>query len=317
MWLYRFYHPEVITYPFADYEMPLFFLIEKKLMTMPFTAVLTPFLLLLLQSAFINRMNQQFILLPDRSYLPALFYVLIISGYLPLQRITPQLVAVFFLILAIIQVFKTYRNDSQWLRYFDGGLLISIASLFDINMVYYLLIIWIAFLILRPFRGREWLVSILGFIIPYFFVAAYFYIFEGNLSYKLQSFLLHLKSPLPWPELPMAYWFFMFLLVLLIFISSYHMLMVFQTRKVKVRKYFQFFFWIFFVSLILFVFRRISLSEFVMIGAVPVSYLFSNYFTALRSKTFGEILITLLLLSILLIKMVQLDLFSFVQLGGL
>ena len=313
MWFYRFNHPEALSYPFAVYEMPLFFLLEKALMQYPLVGVLVPFFLLLIMAFLINRMNQQFILLQDRSYLPALFFVLITSAYLPLQRLTPQLLAVFFMILGVTRVFRTYRNDSQWLRFFDGGLLISIGSLFDINMAYYLLVIWIAFFILRPFRGKEWLVSILGFILPYFFVGGYFYVFEGNLSYKINSFITHLISPLPWPQLPVAYWLYAFILVILIIVSSYHMIMVFQTRKVRVRKYFQIFFWLFFISLLLFVFRRISLAEFIMIGSVPVSYLFSNYFTSLRSRSLGEIFITLILLAIVIIQVLQLNLFPFLE----
>ncbi len=295
LWLHSFIDPGYAVDIAFAFKMPLYYLYTAYLAKSMAVSVIMAFVLLLLQAFWLNQLNKKYILLPNQSYMPALFLVLLVGSYMPLHFSHPAILGAFFLVIAVDNLFKTYREHGQWLRFFDASLLISLASLFYIKMVYFILLIWIAMLVLRPFRGREWLVSLIGFATPYFFVLTYFYVFEHNLTYKFNLFLDYLFSQVNFPILPNYYIIYFAFVALLLIVASLQMLRVFNTRKVRIRRYFMVFFWMFFITVVLFGLQQIRFEAFLVLAAVPLSYLFSNYFSFTSSRTWSEIFLFLFL----------------------
>jgi len=63
-----------------------------------------------------------------------------------------------------------YNNEHATSSIFNIGILTGIVSLLYIPAVAFLLLIFFALLVMRPFRFREWLMGLLGFTFPYYFL---------------------------------------------------------------------------------------------------------------------------------------------------
>lgn len=304
LWLHMFMHfHEATSLPYSRFEMPLYYGIEQLLLNSPLLSLIVTIMVLLLDAFMLNRINASYILLTKTTFMPALFFILIVSAYIPLQQLTPLLFSALFFILGLHTLFRTYRQEGQWMRIFDSSVLIAIGSLFYIKLGFFLFIVWMGILVLRKPSGREWLISIIGFAVPYVMVGVYLFVFQGNLMYQLQLYLIQLWSfePLSVPDF--SYLFFFGFLLILVLIASLKFMAEFQTRKVKIRRYYIMFFWVFATSVVLLLIHRISYEGLVVFTAIPVSYLLSNYYLSLRSPAWGNLSLFILLLLTVFIQL--------------
>ena len=290
---------EPIVYSF---EMPAYYWLLLIFQDKLYATRILSFVLILFQSIQLNRLNTKFFILESRSYLPSFLFIFGCS-LLPMQNFNALLFANIFLLFAIESVFSTYRNDKAWLKFFDAGLLISIASLFYIKIVFFIIFIWIALLILRPFRGKEWLVSILGFIIPYIISGSYFLIFEDNLMYRANLFFDQVFSFYYSGSYDLLFLIYSGFLALLIIFSSYHIIVHLQKRKVSVRKYYQLLFWLFIITISLFIFGGFNNIEILLVIMISVSFLISNYILSFKSGFWTELILSAFAGIIILIQL--------------
>ncbi|MCK4922311.1 MAG: hypothetical protein KAS71_14765, partial [Bacteroidales bacterium] len=208
---------------------------------------------LLFQSYLLVLISGKYILLHHRNFLPALFFLLIASFYPGLQHFSSAIVGSLFLIISINFFFETYDKDSQNYRFFDSGLILGLGILFYAKLILFLPVIWIAAIILRKVDWRELVMPVLGIVLPLFMVAGIDFLRD---EYPWQIFLL-LKENLIVAQIPLitnfGFWLINGILFLIIMISSIYMLNIFQFRKIFIRNYYLVFFWIFVISLIVFV----------------------------------------------------------------
>ncbi len=288
-----------ITYSF---EMPLYYWLIQFFQGKYIAIKLVSFLLIIIQAIQINRINTKFFILESRSYLPSFIFIFGCS-LIPMQNLNSLLFANIFLLFAIESIFSTYRNDNAWLKYFDAGLLISISSLFYCKASYFIIFIWISLLILRPFRGKEWLVSILGFLLPYVLLSSYFYLFEDNFIYRTNLFFSQLFSVNYMGELSLLYYIYLGFLAILIIFSSYRIIVHLQKRKVSVRKYYQLFFWLFLISFAIFILNGLINVEIFLMIMISLSFLISNYILSLKSNFWTELILMFFALIVIAIQL--------------
>ena len=103
----------------------------------------------------------------ERTYLPALFYILA-GGFFPeYQSLNPALPASLFLMLAIIRIMDGYRKAGIANNFFDAGILISTGSLFYANLIWFGLLIIIGIALIRTVNLSDIAIAILGLLTPY------------------------------------------------------------------------------------------------------------------------------------------------------
>jgi hypothetical protein len=88
-------------------------------------------------------------------------------------------------------------------------------------------------------------------------------------------------------------------LFLMILITSVHLISRFQFRKIMVRKLYQVLFILFVYCLLFYVFVSGFRAEVLTIIAIPLAYLFSNFFQQRKSSWLHELMIWIWLLLIL------------------
>lgn len=122
------------------------------------------------------------------NYLAGMAYVLI-SSFLPsFNLLSSNLIASLFLLLTFRLLLRSHNVKIEKNNIFNVGLFISIASLFFLPALLFLLWAYIAIAILRPFRIKEWIILLIGFITPYYFYAAYLYVTD---HFSIPKYIYH------------------------------------------------------------------------------------------------------------------------------
>lgn len=302
VWLKAILFPEEATFPFESQNQLLYYLAAKVFNERLILSVITGFLLSLLIGILLVRLNTTYFFISRRSYLPALFFLLGTGIFISLQRVNPVLVAGVFLIIAIDRMFGTYKYPKTSFQYFDAGILIGLGSLFYVNLIFYLPILWIGLSILRTFNWREWLVTIIGFLTPIFFAIATHYFIVGDTLELLSDLISSIFEPYHFGGFDLSHLLIFSFLGLLVLIFSIHMIYSFSGKKISSRKYLSIMLWIFILTGIIYFAVPSASIELIFILFIPLSYLFTHFFISIRSPWIGEILFFLFLAAIAVVQ---------------
>lgn len=96
LWLPSFIHVPKVLFFFDETQMPLYKFFTNLISYNSFVAKLLTYLLILLQAFLLVRLNTRFIFINNRTYLPALFYILLTASIPAVQRLNPAIFAGFF-----------------------------------------------------------------------------------------------------------------------------------------------------------------------------------------------------------------------------
>lgn len=302
IWMSSFLSPGIIEGRIIEGKMPLYLLLSSVFSGKVLLSKFFAFLLLLIAAFLLVRINAKLVLVQERTFLPAFFFISI-SGYNPeLFQWNPVLPAAIFAILILEMVLRSYNEEPNSFRFFDAGILLGTGSLFYAPLLYLLVFIWIANIVQRSFYWREYLFPLLGLTLPYIFVLV-FYFFAGK---SIPDFIRTIASEFTFsfglPRFHWIYWGFILYAGFFIVISSVFLLKVFQFRKIYVRNYFTVLFWLFLVSLSVFLFfsgMNIGISY--LIG-IPVSYILTNYFINARKSRINQVLLYMLAVYVLFLS---------------
>jgi len=304
LWIRSFIHPQAFPfYPGEDsmilYQ-PLRYLLEGNLLLNNIVALI--FIILL--AFLILKLNVQYSFIRVRSVLPACLFILIASGMTDLHAMHPVYPAALFLLLTIDRIFNAYEKESIHSNAFDAGTYLSIGSLFYMNLVFFFPLLWFGFIILKQkVNWREYFLTTIGFALPWLAALAYYFAVgkKEELSQTIQlnfnPHQLFLKENLP-------ILIYVGYLVLLTIMGSIFLLSQYADKRITSRKYFKIFFWIFLISVILIGANRAVSQEIILLLALPLTYLISNYFIAMKHQGWGEVFIYLLTAAVVCLQFV-------------
>jgi hypothetical protein len=125
------------------------------------------------------------------SYVISLFYVVLLSFFQSFYQLNGILIAHFFIIIALFQLFQLDNTNDGRRRSFNSGLFLGIASTFHPPFLLALPFLLIMISRVRPFVFREYLLSFLGFILPLIYVLVFIF-FSKNLIWSDYIKLKHI-----------------------------------------------------------------------------------------------------------------------------
>ncbi len=304
LWFKSFMNP--VLFPFySDEDMMLLYqpinaLIGKSTIVSNIFALL--FIILL--AFLILKLNVQYTFIRVRTVLPSILFILITSGLHELHAMHPVYPAALFLILTVDRIFNAYDKEVIHSNAFEAGIFLAIGSLFYLNLVFFFPFLWIGLIILKQkVNWREFILTTLGFIFPWLAALTYYaatgqtdelmVTLKSNLSLH-QSFL---KGNLPIQ-------IYMGFLVLLTLLASFLILSQYDGKKISSRKYFKAFFWIFLISCVLIAANPAVSQEIIILLAIPLTYLISNYLIYMKRQIWGEIFLYILTAGVIYLQFV-------------
>lgn len=281
---------DTVAMPFYSYVLQL----------LPSNAIVTSiitFLLVFFTGFYLIRINNHFVLNKQRSYMLPLVAILLSSAFFPLQRINPAVFAAVLLALSLFNIFDIYQKKDALDNIFRAGFALGISYLFYSPMLIFFPILFLGLLLLRSINIREWIVAIVGLLLPvllYLFTMFFMgtpipdvlELFELNLRVHTHSsialnpiiyFLACIGVPLIWSLLFLAF--------------------NLSAQKNSVRKYQTLNFWLFVFVFIAFVAIPNASYELIYIAAIPLSFLITNLFMNVKVNFISKLLFILLFAS--------------------
>jgi len=140
-----------------------------------FFGILT-FFLLFTQATLFNRICNYQKILPRPNFLPGMSYLLVTSLLPDWNHFSAPLLINSLMIWIWYRMIALYNNNRPDAAIFNIGVLTGIVTLLYVPALFFLLLVFFALLTMRPFHIREWLMGILGFTFPYYFLFIVLYI---------------------------------------------------------------------------------------------------------------------------------------------
>jgi hypothetical protein len=219
-----------------------------------------------------------------------------------MHTLHPVYFSAIFLLLAIHSFFAIFNNPSTYPNIFNSGLFLGIGSLFYFNLLIVIPAFLIGIIILcRETQWREYAILLLGLIVPFIFALGFAF-YTDNFLELLYIFEQNIITPVNHFRSNFALQGFLGLLIIFTVIGSIKILQEYDTRKVSTRKYYSIFLIIFAFTIAGFALIPATSHEMLVITSVPVTFLISNYFVSLNSRFWGELLFTLLLISVIFMQ---------------
>jgi len=144
---------------------------------------------------YINQITNKHEILYKNSYLPAFVYALFISSVPEFLTVHPIHFVNLILLRVFDKSFSLIKNDSPTPAIFDSSFLAGVAALIFFPAFIIIPVMIIAQSSIRPFNFREWLIMLIGFSLPYFFVTVWMF-WNHDLLYFWKDYLerfVHLK----------------------------------------------------------------------------------------------------------------------------
>lgn len=137
------------------------------------------FTLLYAQGLMINYLINEYRMTARPTYLPAMAYMLITSLLPEWSYLSAPLLANTLLIVMFIYLFSLYNSGKAKAQIFNIGLITGITSYIYFPSAAFAICILIGLMILKPFRLNEMVLFFLACLTPYYFHAAYLFLFSN------------------------------------------------------------------------------------------------------------------------------------------
>ncbi len=248
-------------------------------------AVFGGIFLVFIQSLLINIIVAKFRMATTVTLFPGLFYALLVSVAPEFLALSPILLANTFFILALWELFESYRKNNVAGHIVNIGFWLGIASLFYFSEIVFLLLAFIGLNVLRAFRLNELLMLIIGFCVPYIACAVYFFWYDGFGNFW-QAYVLNNCAFLDIKiDLNIATYINLALFTLISLVILFSVNVYYAKKNIQAQKNISVLFWGLFFGLLSFVFQSNLRLEHFLIFMVPSGILLSFNFLKLKPQT--------------------------------
>lgn len=127
----------------------------------------------------LNRIVNSYGFHNKNTYLPGLIYAIAIFSFGQIQFSTVLLASV-FLIFGLGYLFRINRQDSAIASVFMSSVLFGVATVLEPLLMPVMLLAWFTLVIFRSFIWREWVMMLLGGLIPWAYHYGLHYTFTGS-----------------------------------------------------------------------------------------------------------------------------------------
>lgn len=259
-------------------------------------------LLLMFGGAFLlHRANYALMLIREKTLLPFLFYILLIStnpDFLPLKSTS---LGVFCLILAIYQLFTSYHDPQARSNAYNASLLIGIGSLLWIHILWFLPLFWVGMYNFRTLSLRTFIASLMGAGTVYWFLFGWCVWQRDFTPFTIPFATLFKIRFLATGGVSILDWIPILATGLLIIVSSINIITHEYEDNLRTRQFLSFFIlmaaWVFGLY---FLYEQVS-EEFLETACVPAAILIAHFFTVMRSKVISGLFYATLVLFIALL----------------
>jgi hypothetical protein len=174
LWISAFMHPLPIPVP-PSFENPIYSLAYGWLSGIHWIIIPLAVVFLLVEAFILNTVLIYHDIVPKNSLLPSIVFITLMSSNPVTLNIYPALLAILIFLFFLNIIFPMYDQEDNLVPVLSASLLLSASSLVYFPMVMLFPFLWMCFLIYRIFKWREWVISIVGFTLPYIYIVLYYF----------------------------------------------------------------------------------------------------------------------------------------------
>lgn len=286
--------PEAINSGFTEFFSRLLISYNLDAVLSPILNLLIAALIVFAQALLFNKMVNNHGILSKSSFMPAACYIIACSVFAPFLSLTPPLICNFFLLFIFNKILTEYKKSNSIAAMFDLGLVIAVGTLFYFPFVVFLLLLWVALLVFKPFYWREWLSAAIGFITLIFILGVYYFWNDRLLSFYEIWKPLSTKLPF-YINIQVLDYIVLFPILTCVLLSMIHLRQTFFKSYVLVRKSFQLSLYILLLAIVSFYLKTDFRINHFLLCAIPVSLAMSYYFIHAKKKWVYESLFLIMI----------------------
>ena len=300
-WMPVFIKPSVYVYEGSFAGSPFDYSL-KGLYSLPAALrIILGFIAWLSLSFLLSIINSKSQVIEKRSYLPSLFFILSSAWVTGIQQINPALLGMFFVALGFMQFFSAFQKKKNLAALFNSGFLFALSSLFYLPFIILLIIIWTGLLIFRYTHWRDWLVSLAGYVTPWWLIYGIRFFRNGSVQ-DLNEMILSV-FPYGGFEFSLEPGRLISLIFILFFAvyTSFSLIIHLNLKMVRSKRYFYLLVWLFLVFSGTYLFLQPEARIFLVTGiAFPVSFIMANYFSFVKENWIAKSLFSVYLAGMVL-----------------
>ncbi|MEI6883774.1 MAG: hypothetical protein WCO02_04760 [Bacteroidota bacterium] len=285
--------------PAPEGPVPLYSLLYSLLGQLPNLAVLIGFMLVLLETWWLNILLNRHELVLKNSSLASLVFIIMMSSS-PLYLTThPLNICILFSIVIINNLMISYSKADDLDLIFSSGFFIAIGSFFYFPFLLMLIILPVSFILFRSSKWREYAAAVIGFITPYIFLSA-FYFLTGQLALQAVLYKRMVASFFFYPiNLHTDDWVIgLFTLILAIW-GFYYLLSGPMEKTAEIRAKTYLVVWLVLVSLLSVIYSTSLLVYHIMMLFPALTLMLTSAFLGIKKKRWAEIIFLIYFLLIL------------------
>ncbi len=231
-------------------------------------------------------------IIEKESYFPAFFSLLIIIGVPTNIGFTPILLAIFILLIALIELFKIYENRPILGPIFNASFLFSVAALVYNPLILLIPYVWIIYLTSGSVTGRGLIVSLLGAFLPFLYL--FTYSFSSGTMYE--TWELVIWENLDFVSIQQKFtftldWIYFLIMLIMAFVVGFFYLSHPSNYKIIQRKYYTSFSILFVWTVGLLLFSGQHYIQHLEISSISLSAGLALYFASTKKKRRAEIIL--------------------------
>ncbi|WP_317899856.1 DUF6427 family protein [Aurantibacillus circumpalustris] len=249
--------------------------------------------------------NQEIV--DKQNYFPVFLYMLVcIAGVSPTQ-ITSQIFTNVFVLFAIYKLLDTYRVDNPLKQIFDAAFWLSVSAFITISSIISFPLFFVILLILRPFNWREWMIALVGFIIPVFIYESMAYLSNFNQWYLFDATRLYFRF-MKSPSFSEYYLPLFISLVFLLIISFLYSMVTGFGNTVKKQRTKSILIWFIFFSTFGFFSGGANSSNIILIYSLPLSFFIGDFLFNLKQLKITNTILAILIFCVVVVFLGQFQL---------
>lgn len=242
----------------------------------------------------INRLNSKFSLISKQSALPGVVFVLLVGGMPLAMHFNPFWIATLFFILGFEFLFSAHESRKVMKECFLTAFWIAVASLFSYHLILLYPLFILLMIPLRLLNLKSFLASLIGFVLPWFFLLGAELIW-GNLPDYFQDLSFSWDKVAKGFHISTLSGIYLASVAFLFFIGLLSVMRAYGTKKIFTRKLY-----------LVFVYAALYLVGFMLINglnvevivllSLPFSIIIAHLIDSIRSVLWQNIVMVCLVL---------------------
>jgi hypothetical protein len=250
----------------------------------------------------LNFTLSEFGLISKNTFLPAFFYVLLMSCHTAFLKFHPYLISNIFLMLLLRKIFYANGKDDSLKDVFATGLFTALAALFAFKLAVLILFVFFFLVVLRIISLRYWLAMVTGFVTVLLYVASY-YFFTDQLVLKWHNFVEFISNSLfkhHWQHFKFTDYFLFVSLLFMLVVALFSELTSITEKIISIRRLEILLFWFFIGCVVSFFIYTDQFFIDLTLLFLPATIFLSLYMSSLKKTFFAEMLLLIVIAGIVL-----------------